>query len=143
MTEENNLVCKTEVLVRFNEADPLGIVWHGHYIRYFEDGREDFGKRFGIGYLDFYKNGLVIPVVNVDCSFKKSLRYGDTVIVETSYIPCEAAKIQFRYRLYNKETKELVATGQSIQVFLEKENSTLQLLNPPFFEAWKRKNNVS
>ncbi len=143
MTGENNLVSKTEVLVRFNEADPLGIVWHGHYIRYFEDGREDFGKRFGIGYLDFYKNGLVIPVVNVDCSFKKSLRYGDTVIVETSYIPCEAAKIQFHYRLYNKETKELVATGHSIQVFLEKENSTLQLLNPPFFEAWKRKNNVS
>jgi acyl-CoA thioester hydrolase len=143
MTGENNLVCRTEVLVRFNEADPLGIVWHGHYIRYFEDGREDFGKRFGIGYLDFFKNGLVIPVVNVDCSFKKSLRYGDTVIIETSYIPCEAAKIQFRYRLYNKETKDLVATGQSIQVFLEKENSTLQLLNPPFFEAWKRKNNVS
>ncbi len=143
MTGENNLVCKTEVLVRFNEADPLGIVWHGHYIRYFEDGREDFGKQFGIGYLDFYKNGLVIPVVNVDCSFKKSLRYGDTVIVETSFIPCDAAKIQFNYRLYNKETKDLVATGHSIQVFLEKENSTLQLLNPPFFEAWKRKNNVS
>ena len=143
MTGENNLVCKTEVLVRFNEADPLGIVWHGHYIRYFEDGREDFGKQFGIGYLDFYKNGLVIPVVNVDCSFKKSLRYGDTVVVETSFIPCEAAKIQFNYRLYNKETKELVATGHSIQVFLEKENSTLQLLNPPFFEAWKRKNNLS
>ncbi len=143
MTGENNLVCKTEVLVRFNEADPLGIVWHGHYIRYFEDGREDFGKRYGIGYLDFYKNGLVIPVVNVDCSFKKSLRYGDTVIVETSFIPCEAAKIQFSYRLFNKETKDLVATGHSIQVFLEKENSTLQLLNPPFFEAWKRKNNVA
>ena len=143
MTGENNLVCKTEVLVRFNEADPLGIVWHGHYIRYFEDGREDFGKQFGIGYLDFYRNGLVIPVVNVDCSFKKSLRYGDTVVVETSFIPCEAAKIQFNYRLYNKETKELVATGHSIQVFLEKENSTLQLLNPPFFEAWKRKNNLS
>ncbi len=40
----NKLVSTTEVLVRFNEADPLGIVWHGHYIRYFEDGREDFGK---------------------------------------------------------------------------------------------------
>jgi len=143
MTGDNNLVCKTEVLVRFNEADPLGIVWHGHYIRYFEDGREDFGKQFGIGYLDFYRNGLVIPVVNVDCSFKKSLRYGDTVIVETSFIPCDAAKIQFSYRLYNKDTKDLVATGHSIQVFLEKENSALQLLNPPFFEAWKRKNNVS
>ena len=70
---EKKLIVKTEILVRFNEADPLGIVWHGHYIRYFEDGREDFGNRYGIGYLDFYKNGFVIPIVNVECSFKKSL----------------------------------------------------------------------
>jgi acyl-CoA thioester hydrolase len=83
MSKKNILQAETEVLVRFNEADPLGIVWHGHYIRYFEDGREDFGKRYGIGYLDFYENGFVIPIVNVDCSFKKSLRYGDTVLVET------------------------------------------------------------
>jgi acyl-CoA thioester hydrolase len=136
---ENKLVTKTEILVRFNEADPLGIVWHGHYIRYFEDGREDFGNRYGIGYLDFFKNGFVIPIVNVDCSFKKSLRYGDTVIVETNFIPCDAAKIKFSYRLFNKKTQELVATGSSVQVFLDKEHSSLQLLNPPFFEAWKRK----
>jgi acyl-CoA thioester hydrolase len=136
---EKKLVCETEVLVRFNEADPLGIVWHGHYIRYFEDGREDFGNRFGIGYLDFYHKGFVIPIVNVDCSFKKSLRYGDRVIVETTFIPCEAAKIQFSYRLYNKETKDLVATGSSVQVFLDKKDSVLQLSNPPFFEEWKRK----
>jgi acyl-CoA thioester hydrolase len=134
-----SLVSEMEVLVRFNEADPLGIVWHGHYIRYFEDGREDFGKRFGIGYLDFYKKGYVIPVVNVDCSFKKSLRYGDTVLVETTYTPCEAAKILFSYRLFNKDTKEIVATGHSVQVFLDKESSTLQLVNPDFFEEWKIK----
>jgi len=133
------LVSKTEVLVRFNEADPLGIVWHGHYIRYFEDGREDFGNHYGIGYLDIFNNGFVIPVVNVDCSFKKSLRYGDSVIVETSYIPCDAARIQFSYRLFNKKTMELVATGNSVQVFLDREQSVLQLLNPPFFEEWKRK----
>jgi acyl-CoA thioester hydrolase len=136
---EKKLQCETEVLVRFNEADPLGIVWHGHYIRYFEDGREDFGNRYGIGYLDIYKKGFIIPVVNVDCSFKKSLRYGDSVIVETTYLPCDAAKIRFGYRLFNKNTGELVATGNSVQVFLDREHSTLQLLNPPFFEDWKRK----
>src|SRR5450631_2532064 len=136
---EKTLVTKVEIRVRFNEADPLGIVWHGHYIRYFEDGREDFGKQFGIGYLDLFDNGLVIPVVSVDCSFKKSLRYGDSVIVETSFIPCDAAKIQFSYRLFNKKTMDLVATGSSVQVFLDREQSVLQLLNPPFFEEWKRK----
>ena len=136
---ENLLTCLTDVRVRFNEADPLGIVWHGHYIRYFEDGREDFGKRYGFGYLDIFNLGYVVPVVNVDCSFKKSLRYGDGVIVETSFIPCEAAKIKFSYRLFKQETNELVATGNSVQVFLDREHSILQLLNPPFFEEWKNK----
>src|ERR1700730_11537038 len=136
---KKKLVCNTEVLVRFNEADPLGIVWHGHYIRYFEDGREDFGNKYGIGYLEIYSRGFVIPVVNVDCSFKKSLRYGDSVIVETSFIPCDAAKIQFSYRLFNKKTMDLVATGNSVQVFLDKEQSNLQLLNHPFFEEWKKR----
>jgi len=116
------LSCRTEVLVRFNEADPLGIVWHGHYIRYFEDGREAFGSMHGLSYLEVYKQGFVIPVVHVDCNFKRSLRYGDKVIVETLYIPSEAAKLKFHYRLFNAGTGELVATGSSVQVFLEKKH---------------------
>lgn len=139
----NKLSLRTEILVRFNEADPLGIVWHGHYIRYFEDGREAFGNQYGIGYLDFYKKGYIIPVVHVECSFKKSLRYGDTVIIETLYSPCDAAKLLFSYRLYNKKNHQLVATGSSVQVFLDSASSTLQLTNPPFFELWKSKHLLS
>lgn len=135
---ETGLSNRIEVLVRFNEADPLGIVWHGHYIRYFEDGREAFGNTHGLGYLDVYKQGFVIPIVSVQCDFKRSLRYGDRVIVETHYIPSEAAKLKFTYRLFNAATGELVASGSSVQVFLDKENSVLQLTNPPFFEDWKK-----
>lgn len=135
---KKKLTNQTEVLVRFNEADPLGIVWHGHYIRYFEDGRESFGKDHGLGYLDVYRQGFVTPVVSIQCEFKKSLRFGDSVIVETIYMPCEAAKIIFNYRLFNSLTSDLVATGSSVQVFLDKEASVLQLNNPPFFEQWKQ-----
>ena len=137
------LSSRTEVLVRFNEADPLGIVWHGHYIRYFEDGREAFGNMHGIGYLDVYKKGFVIPIVSVHCEFKRSLRYGDRVIVETKFVPCEAAKMKFNYRLYNAATDELVATGSSVQVFLDKDGSILQLSNPPFFEEWKKSHGLA
>ena len=139
---KKDLSSRTEVLVRFNEADPLGIVWHGHYIRYFEDGREDFGSTHGLSYLDVYKLGFVIPVVSVQCDFKKSLRYGDRVIVESTYVPTEAAKIKFTYRLFKASTGELVATGSSVQVFLSKDDSVLQLANPPFFEDWKKKHDL-
>lgn len=135
----HTLTERTEVSVRFNEADPLGIVWHGHYIRYFEDGREAFGAKYGLTYLDFFRNGLVVPIVSVDCQFKKPLRYGDSVIVETRYVDCQAAKIQFDYRLLHAKTGDLVATGNSLQVFLDKDQMALQLNIPAFFEAWKEK----
>ena len=134
---------RTEVLIRFNEADPLGVVWHGHYIRYFEDGREAFGNMHGLGYLDVYKQGFVIPIVSVHCDFKRSLRYGDRVIVETVYIPCEAAKMKFNYSLTNAATGEIVATGYSVQVFLDRKDSILQLANPSFFEEWKKSHGLS
>jgi acyl-CoA thioester hydrolase len=129
---------KTEIPVRFNEADPLGIVWHGHYIRYFEDGREAFGNTYGLRYLDFYKQGYIVPIVSVNCDYKLSLRYGDKMVVETKYIPCEAAKIIFHYVIYNAVNNVLVAKGFSVQVFLDKEKSLLQLTNPLFFETWKK-----
>lgn len=133
---------RTEVLVRFNEADPLGVVWHGHYISYFEVGREAFGNMHGLSYLEVYKQGFVTPVVSVHCDFKRPLRYGDGVIVETKYIPTDAAKMKFNYRLFNAATGELVATGSSVQVFLDKEESLLQLSNPPFFEDWKKRHDL-
>lgn len=136
---EKALSEKIEISVRFNEADPLGIVWHGHYIRYFEDGREAFGKKYGLGYLDFYKQGFIVPIVSINCNYKRSLRYGERVVVETKYIPCKAAKLKFEYILNNPDSGELVATGNTIQVFLSRDSSLLQLTNPPYFENWKNK----
>lgn len=135
----HTLSVTTEVSVRFNEADPLGIVWHGHYVRYFEDGREAFGAQYGLTYLDFYQNGLVVPIISVDCQFKKPLRYGDRVIVEARYVDDPAAKIQFDYRLLHAQSGELVATGASTQVFLNKDDMTLLWTVPDFFAAWKER----
>lgn len=129
---------QTEVTIRFNEADPLGIVWHGHYIRYFEDGRESFGKRYGISYLDFYHQGFAVPVVSVQCDYKKPLRYGDTVIVETTYLDSAAAKLKFEYKIFDTKNKMLVATGSSVQVFVEAKTFDLQLTMPQFFKEWKK-----
>ncbi len=126
-----------EVPVRFSEVDSLGIVWHGHYLRYFEDGREAFGKKYGLSYLDYYAEGYLVPIVSVQCDYKQVVRYGDRIIVETTYTPCESAKINFTYRLVNAETRELAVTGSTTQVFLSKNKLTLQLTNPDFFTNWK------
>ncbi|MGZ5134332.1 MAG: acyl-CoA thioesterase, partial [Flavitalea sp.] len=76
------------------------------------------------------------------CDYKRSLRYGDRVLVESRFLPCEAAKLIFEYTLFNVKTNELVAKGSSLQVFLDKETSSLQLINPPFFREWKKQHGL-
>lgn len=131
------LVCRTETQVRFSEVDSMGVVWHGNYVRYFEDGREAFGNQYGINYMDFYRMGVMIPLVKITCDFKKPLKYGDIAIVETRFVNCEAAKLQYDYTIYRNNTSEIVATGSTVQVFL---NTEMELLLdfPPFFLEWKK-----
>ena len=52
------LIDRTTIKVRFSEIDSMQIVWHGEYVRYFEDGRESFGKHYGLGYM----SGGLVPV---------------------------------------------------------------------------------
>jgi acyl-CoA thioester hydrolase len=134
----NLLLSKVEFPVRFSEVDSMNIVWHGHYVKYMEEGREDFGRKFGISYLTIKNSGYMAPVVKITCEYKKPLQYDDKVIVETRFIDSEAAKITYAFRIYRASDNELVATGESVQVFLDMDRE-LVLTIPPFFEAWKKK----
>ena len=123
------------IRVRFNETDPLGIVWHGHYITYFEDGREAFGREHGISYLDIMNSGFATPIVKSTCEHKLSLRYGDMARIETTFVDSAAAKMIFRFVIFDPNNA-IACTGETVQVFLDGKGD-LQLTNPPFFEAWK------
>ena len=133
------LTTRTEVKVRFNEVDSLGIAWHGHYVRYFEDGREAFGAEHGLGYLDVYGHGLVTPIVQLTCDYKRPLTYGDSILIETTFVDNPAARLHFSYKVYQLARHELVATGSTTQVFLERESRMLLLNTPEFFEQWKQR----
>lgn len=138
---EPALIDRTSFRVRFSEVDSMKIVWHGSYVKYCEDGRESFGKTYGLGYLDVYAQGYAIPLVNLTLDYKNPLIYGDEAIVETRFIDTEAAKIQFEYRIYRLSDNLLIAEAKSTQVFL---NQSFELeLNPPaFFIEWKKKTGI-
>lgn len=138
MGEEVILKSSKEIEVRFNELDPLGIVWHGHYIKYFEIGREDFGVKHGICYTDLRREKIATPVVSVQCDYKHYVKYGEKLIIETRFINDPAAKIILEYKIFRSDTKELVAEGRTIQVFTDIEGNLLLIL-PEFIAEWKKK----
>ncbi|TRO66415.1 acyl-CoA thioesterase [Christiangramia sabulilitoris] len=130
------LSVSTPLRVRFHECDPLQIVWHGNYYKYFEEGREHFCSQHGISYLEAKKNGYATPIVKSKCEHKLPLKYGDEIVVETRYINSEAAKLIFSYRIFCSD--KLICTGETTQVFIDG-NAELVLYNPPFFLDWKKK----
>ncbi|MFC4095337.1 acyl-CoA thioesterase [Euzebyella saccharophila] len=127
----------SEVRVRFSECDPLGIVWHGNYIQYFEDGREAFGRHHGISYLNQKSHNFSTPIVSSKCEHKLPLEYGDIAKIKTTYIDSAAAKMIFKYELLNPSEK-VVCIGETVQVFVEL-GGELSLTLPDFFREWKIK----
>ena len=138
---KNVLKATTEINIRFSEVDSMNIVWHGSYALYFEDAREAFGKKYGLGYLDIFENGYYTPLVDLYFSYKKPLTYGRKARIDITFRNTDAAKIIFDYEIYDLENGSLIATGYSVQVFLDKQ-SQLVWTNPDFFVEWKRKNGL-
>jgi acyl-CoA thioester hydrolase len=118
----------------------MGIVWHGNYIKYFEEGREAFSKKYNFDYLEFFHKGYTTPIVHVTSDFKKPLRYRDVALVETIYMKTQAAKIIFDYIIRKEDTGEIMCKGSTTQVFVNVKKNELSLVLPDIFVDWARKN---
>ena len=124
--------------IRFSEVDSMNVVWHGSYMLYFEDAREAFGEQYDLTYMGFFDHGYFAPLVEMTFQWKKPIRYGMKPRIDITYRPTEAAKIIFDYEIHDPVDESLIATGHSVQVFMDT-NYNLVLYNPPFYEDWKKR----
>ena len=108
---------KTVITVRYGETDMMGIVHHSVYALYYEQARVDFISHFGTTYKQLEQDGLMLPLVQLHCQYKKAVYFGDILTVETSVEKISVAKITFRYELYN-QNNELVNTGYTEHGFV-------------------------
>lgn len=139
MKKEKILSVTKPFEIRFSEVDSMGVVWHGHYAIYFEDAREEFGRKYDLGYLMMYDKGFFEPLVDLSFKYKKPLIYGMKPEITITYRPSDAAKIIFDYEIRDSKTGEVYVTGHSVQVFMDKTNYQLVLTNPAFYEEWKKR----
>jgi acyl-CoA thioester hydrolase len=125
--------------VRFEETDPLGIVWHGRYASYFEDARSAAGEKYGVGYLDMVRNGVIAPIRILHSDYHRPLRYHDNFTVEGVLHWTEAARIDIEYIIRDKEGLP-ATTGYTVQIMLDMDGNLL-LIPPPFYrefcEKWR------
>lgn len=127
-----------ELEIRFSEIDMMQVVWHGAYALYFEDAREAFGAKYGLTYMGYVDHGYFAPIVEQTIQYKKPIRYGMKPRIDIVYRPTESAKIVFDYEIHDMADESLIATGRSIQVFMDMEYN-LVWDNPEFFLEWKKR----
>lgn len=71
MTTDKRFTAQIEVTPSFNDTDPMGIVWHGAYIRFFERVREELFRSFAYGYKEMKESGYAYPVVDLQIKYRK------------------------------------------------------------------------
>lgn len=131
------LTAEKEIEVRFSEVDMMGVVWHGAYATYLEDAREAFGAKYGLSYTKYIVEYIFAPIVELNLSYKKPLKYGMKPVVRITYRPSDAAKILFDYEIFDPQSGEIYLKAHSTQVFMD---SSYNLLwnSPAFYESWKK-----
>tara|TARA_R110001599_G_scaffold8439_5_gene40928 strand:- start:3825 stop:4169 length:345 start_codon:yes stop_codon:yes gene_type:complete len=98
----------------------MGVVYHGNYAQFFEIGRIDWLRSFGISYKNMEENNVMLPVVSLQCNFKKSAEFDDEITVKTTLKKIPTVKIEFEYEIFNQKN-QLLTTGYSMLAFINKE----------------------
>lgn len=124
------LVDKISRTVRFEEIDAMGIMWHGRYPSWIEDGREALNLHYNISYLRFYDNGVAIPLRIMHFDYLRPLRYPQTYTIRTSLLWSEGARLDFAYAIHDAEGT-LMTEAATTQLMVSKEGDLL--LEPPAF----------
>ena len=125
--------------IRFEEIDPLGIVWHGRFASFFEDARVVLGEQYGIGYMDLYSNGIMAPIKNMHVDFIKPLKFRDEITIEGIVHYSDASRINSEYIIRDSSGTK-AATGYTVQMMLNG-NYELYLTQPDYYrkfcDKWK------
>ncbi len=131
----------TEVTVRYAETDCMGVVHHAVYPVWYEIARTDYIKNLGMSYADMEKNGVMLPVTGITCTYHKPAKYDDTLIIKARVTRFTPARIEFHYAVSRKGEDEILSEGTSSHAFVD--GNTFKPLNfkkamPEFFETMQK-----
>ena len=132
------LAVRIEKRVSFSDVDIMGIVWHGRYAKYFEEGFAAIGRKYGLSYRDFYEANLRAPIVQMHVDYHMPLDLDEVCMIEAKMIWTEGARLNIEYTII-KEDGQVAATGYTVQMFMDAESQEPFIVTPPLFEKCREK----
>lgn len=110
---------RVPVDVRFPEVDSYGVVWHGHYLQYFEVVRNALCAAAGLTPADALAAGYKVPITRFEMVLKRPARLEDRLEVSALLLPPRTAKLVMEYEVRLLSDGALLATGTTEQVLLD------------------------
>ena len=117
---------------QYYETDQMGIVHHSNYIRWFEESRVEFLDKIGYSYKKLEEDGIISPVIEINCKYKSMVHFGDDVIITPTIKEFNGVRLTIYYEITDACTKELRSFGTSSHCFLGIDGRPLRLKKDHF-----------
>ncbi|BEP29742.1 acyl-CoA thioesterase [Helicovermis profundi] len=124
------------IRTRYEETDKMGVIYHSNYYVYFEVGRAEFFRKLGYSYDRLEKDGIIMPVLETHCLYKKAAYYDDELLIRTRVSMFKGIKIELSYTVIRKNTDEVLAEGKTLHAFVDKTLKPVRIktLNKEFLD---------
>jgi acyl-CoA thioester hydrolase len=132
MRAQGALFADIDTDVRFHDVDMVGVVWHGHYLRYLENARWALMDQLGYGLERMLESGVAWPIVEVQTKYLSPARFGDRLRVRASLVEWEA-RLALNYLVSRPRDGVRIARGRTVQVAVDARSGELQFATPPDF----------
>ena len=123
--------------VQYYETDRMGVTHHSNYVRFMEEARGAWMEDFGWSYKKCEDLGMIGPVLEVECRYKKTTTYDDDIAIEVRLLSYNGLRMTVGYQMTVAGT--LVAMGQTEHCFLNDHGLPVRLKREfPEFDALLR-----
>ncbi len=124
--------------VRYRECDPMGIVYHAHYVDFFEAARTEALRAVGMPYRELEEMGIIMPVIEVSIRYHQSARYDDLLEIKTSFEDEPKLRVHVYYEVRRQGEPRLLTTGTVALCFVDTRRNRPVPAPEPLLQAFER-----
>ena len=103
-----------EATVMYADTDSYQVVWHGSYLRWFEEGRFMICRQIGADVADYEKQGIAFPIVDMHVRYKSPAKIFEDIIIETRIADVKSRTVTFMQTIKNKKSGVIHITAEFV-----------------------------
>lgn len=124
---------------QYYETDQMKVVHHSNYIRWMEEARTDFMNQVNAPYAKMEEDGIIVPVLSVECDYQSMTHFEDIVEIFTRIEQFNGIRMKFSYEIRDKKTGQIRVTGKTSHCFLDREYQLMSIKKkfPDYYKIFK------